>query len=181
MGQASTAISFCASAGRVFAAWGVAALLLGARASAQEPLGEAEVAEAPVPELIDDETSREIAELAQRALRLEQHAGLGPEVSGPLSATKRALEAMRQAWARRDEASTARAEALARASLALAERRASLAVEQGLMRAAVARREAARARLASAQAARAAESDRLRALTPAPEAAPTAAAAGSTP
>ncbi|MFT3924965.1 MAG: hypothetical protein QM778_20685 [Myxococcales bacterium] len=139
----------------------------GARAFGQE--GEAEVEEdsasAAAPELLDDDTSRTIAELTRRAAALEERGNLPPEVRGPLSGVKLALDAMRQAWARRDMSGAQRTEGLARAGLALAERRYSLMLERELMRAAEARREAARTRLQSAQAARAAEAERLRTLT----------------
>lgn len=116
--------------------------------------------------LAEDETSRAIADLTRRAQQLGQHEGLGPEVQGPLSGVKRALEAMRQAWSRGDLRVAQRAEGLARAGLALAERRYSLSLEQALMRAAVARRDAARARVHTAAAAREVERERLEALVP---------------
>lgn len=122
--------------------------------------------------MASDETSRAISDSARRAEQLAQREGLGPDVQGPLSGVKLALEAMRQAWAHGDLAAASRAEGVARAGLALAERRYSLSLERALMRAAIARRDAARTRVQTSAAAREAESKRLEGLAPttAPEA-----------
>jgi hypothetical protein len=135
---------------------------LAARAEEESSADEA----APVPELVGDETSRTIAELAQRASLLEKRGDLPPEVQGPLSGVRLALEAMRAAWSTGNQLAVVRAEGLARAGLALAERRYSLTVEQGLMRAALARRDESRVRVQTARTAHDAESRRVRELGP---------------
>jgi hypothetical protein len=153
--------------------WNALALLVcvGAGAPvvcAEEPEASAETSE--VPELVGDETSRAIAELVQRVADLERRGQLDPGVQGPLNGVKLALEAMRQARAAGDRAAGARADALARAGLALAERRYALSVEQALLRAAKARRDAARVHADHSAAARAAEQRRLDQLVSAPQA-----------